>query len=347
MRFAAPEYLWGLLGLPVLIGLFVLSFRRRRRALEAFGDLRLLKRLSASASLERRMIKASFVVVATLFLILALARPQWGAKLETVTRRGVDVIVAVDTSLSMLAEDVKPNRMAQARAAVGSFMDLLRGDRVGLVAFAGTSYVACPLTLDYTAARMFVDVLDVDLIPVQGTAIADAIQTATAAFRPGERRYKVLVLITDGEDHEGNVAAAAGAAAAEGITIYTVGVGSPGGEPIPLRNARGDIIGYKEDREHRKVTSRLGETDLETVALATGGRYFRSTPEGLELHRVYEEISRMDQRTLSGRTMSAYEERYQFPLGTAILFLLVEAALGERRRAGTQPLPEARGEEAA
>jgi len=347
MRFAAPEYLWGLLGLPVLIGLFVLSFRRRRRALEAFGDLRLLKRLSASASLERRMIKASFVVVAALFLILALARPQWGAKLETVTRRGVDVIVAVDTSLSMLAEDVKPNRMAQARAAVGSFMDLLRGDRVGLVAFAGTSYVACPLTLDYTAARMFVDVLDVDLIPVQGTAIADAIQTATAAFRPGERRYKVLVLITDGEDHEGNVAAAAGAAAAEGITIYTVGVGSPGGEPIPLRNARGDIIGYKEDREHRKVTSRLGETDLETVALATGGRYFRSTPEGLELHRVYEEISRMDQRSLSGRTMSAYEERYQFPLGTAILFLLVEAALGERRRAGTQPLPEARGEEAA
>ncbi|OLD66115.1 MAG: hypothetical protein AUI52_05290 [Acidobacteria bacterium 13_1_40CM_2_68_10] len=347
MRFAAPEYLWGLLGLPVLIGLFVLSFRRRRRALEAFGDLRLLKRLSASASLERRMIKASFVVVAALFLILALARPQWGAKLETVTRRGVDVIVAVDTSLSMLAEDVKPNRMAQARAAVGSFMDLLRGDRVGLVAFAGTSYVACPLTLDYTAARMFVDVLDVDLIPVQGTAIADAIQTATAAFRPGERRYKVLVLITDGEDHEGNVAAAAGAAAAEGITIYTVGVGSPGGEPIPLRNARGDIIGYKEDRDHRKVTSRLGETDLETVALATGGRYFRSTPEGLELHRVYEEISRMDQRTLSGRTMSAYEERYQFPLGTAILFLLVEAALGERRRAGTQPLPEARGEEAA
>jgi len=257
------------------------------------------------------------------------------------------VIVAVDTSLSMLAEDVKPNRMAQARAAVGSFMDLLRGDRVGLVAFAGISYVACPLTLDYTAARMFVDVLDIDLIPVQGTAIADAIRTAIATFRPGERRYKVLVLITDGEDHEGDVAAAAGAAAAEGITIYTVGVGSPGGEPIPLRNARGEIIGYKEDREHRKVTSRLGESDLEAVAQATGGRYFRSTPEGLELHRVYEEISRMDQRTLSGRTMTAYEERYQLPLGAAILLLLIEAALGERRRARDLPLAGTRGEEAA
>src|SRR5213594_372897 len=347
MRFAAPEYLWGLLGLPVLIGLFVLSFRRRRRALEAFGDLRLLKRLSASASLERRMIKASFVVVAALFLILALARPQWGAKLESVTRRGVDVIVAVDTSLSMLAEDVKPNRMAQARAAVGSFIDLLHGDRVGVVAFAGTSYVACPLTLDYTAARMFVDVLDVDLIPIQGTAIADAIRTAVAAFRPGERRYKVLVLITDGEDHEGDVESAARAAGAEGVVIYTVGVGSPSGEPIPLRNARGDIIGYKEDRSHRKVTSRLGEGDLEAIALATGGKYFRSSPEGVELRRVYEEISRMDQRTLSGRTMIAYEERYQIPLGAAVLLLSLEAALGDRRRLAAPAAEAGRGEEAA
>jgi len=347
MRFASPEYLWWLLGLPVLVGLFALAFRRRRRALEAFGDLHLLRKLSTSASLERRIIKAVLLVAAALFLVLALARPQWGAKLETVTRRGVDVIVAVDTSLSMLAEDVKPNRMAQARAAVGSFIDLLKGDRVGLVAFAGMSYVACPLTLDYTAARMFVDVLDVDLIPVQGTAIADALQTAIAAFRPGERRYKVLVLITDGEDHEGNVAAAARAAAAEGITIYAVGVGSPSGEPIPMRNARGDVIGYKEDKDHRKVTSRLGESDLEALASATGGKYFRSTPEGLELHRVYEEISRMDQRTLSGRTLTAYEERYQLPLGAAILLLLIEAALGERRRAGAAPLAEERGEAAA
>src|SRR5262245_52654004 len=152
MRFAAPDYLWWLLALPVLVGLFILSFHGRRRALEAFGDLGLLRRLSTSASLERRIIKAGLVVLATFFLVLALARPQWGARLENVTRRGVDVLIAVDTSLSMLAEDVKPNRMAQARGAVASFIDLLRGDRVGLVAFAGSSYVACPLTLDYTAA---------------------------------------------------------------------------------------------------------------------------------------------------------------------------------------------------
>jgi Ca-activated chloride channel homolog len=347
MRFAAPEYLWWLLGVPVLIGLLVLSFRRRRLALEAFGDLPLMRRLSGSVSLERRIIKAALLVLALVFLVLALARPQWGAKLETVTRRGVDVIVAVDTSLSMLAEDVKPNRMAQARAAVGSFIDLLHGDRIGLVAFAGTSYVACPLTLDYTAARMFVDVLDVDLIPIQGTAIADAIRTVVTAFRPGERRYKVLVLITDGEDHEGNVEAAARAAASEGVVIYAVGVGSASGEPIPLRNARGDITGYKEDKGHRKVTSRLGEGDLEAIALATGGKYFRSSPEGVELRRVYEEISRMDQRTLSGRTLNAYEERYQIPLAMAILLLGIEAALGERRRTMAMPRTTERGEEAA
>lgn len=347
MRFGAPEYLWWLAGVPVLVALYVLSFHRRRRALETLGDLPLLRRLSQSASLERRVIKATLTVFASVFLVLALARPQWGARLETVTRRGVDVIVAVDTSLSMLAEDVKPNRMAQARAAVGSFIDLLRGDRVGVVAFAGTSYVACPLTLDYTAARMFVDVLDTDLIPIQGTAIAGAIRTSIDAFRPGERRYKVLVLITDGEDHEGNVAAEARAAASEGITIYAVGVGSPSGEPIPLRNERGDITGYKEDKNHRKVTSRLGESDLEAIALATGGKYFRSSPEGLELRRVYEEISRMDQRTLSGRTLSMYEERYQFPLGVAILLLGIEAAIGERRRVRETPAAAATGEAAA
>ena len=157
----------------------------------------------------------------------------------------------------------------------------------------------------------------------------------------------MLILITDGEDHEGDVSAAAGAAATEGITIFTVGVGSPGGEPIPLRNDRGDFIGYKEDRQHRKVTSRLGEKDLEAIATATGGRYFRSTPEGLELHRVYEEISRMDQRTLSGRTLTAHEERYQLPLGAAILLLLIEAALGDRRRVAVPAAQGARVVEAA
>ncbi len=333
MRFAAPYYLWLLLGLPVLVALMVLSFRRRRRALEMFGDLPLVRRLSTSASTERRVIKAILLVLGAFFLILALARPQWGAKLETVTRRGADVIVAADTSLSMLTEDVKPNRLAQARSAVNSIIDLFQGDRIGLVAFAGTAYVACPLTLDTSAASLFVDLLDPELLPIPGTAIAEAIRTSTRAFPPNERRNRVIVLITDGEDHEGDVEAAARAAADEGITIYTVGIGSPSGEPIPLRNARGDVVGYKEDRSRRKVTSRLGESALQSIAVLTGGKYFRASPEGTELKRIHEEIMGMDQGSLSSRLHTALEERYQLPLFVAIVLLALEAALSDRRRA--------------
>lgn len=332
MRFAAPAYLWCLLGLPVLACLYAWVMVRRRHILAVFGDLPLVTRLVRGASTERRVIKAVLVLVACGFLILALARPQWGSKMETVTRRGVDVIIAVDTSLSMLTEDVKPNRLAQARAAVTGFLDLLHGDRVGLVAFSGAAYVACPLTLDYGAAALFVEVLDPDLVPVRGTAIAEAIQVAQRAFPAGERRHRVLVLITDGEDHEGDVEAAARAAAGDGVVIYTVGVGSPAGEPIPLRNARGDVTGYKEDREARKVTSRLNEAALESIAAGTGGRYFRSTPEGIELERVYEEIAAMDQKSVTGRLLTAYEDRYQIPLAVAIVLLGIETAIGERPR---------------
>jgi Ca-activated chloride channel family protein len=332
MRFAASSYLWLLLGLPVLAALIALSFGRRRRALEAVGDLRLVRRLTTSASLEKRIIKACLVVLSALFLILALARPQWGSRLETVSRRGVDVIVAVDTSRSMLAEDVKPNRLAHARGAVASLIDVLPGDRIGIVAFAGAAYVACPLTLDHTAASIFLDVLDTDLIPIQGTAIAEAIRTATRAFQGGERRHRVLVLITDGEDHEGDVEDAAREAAGEGVTIYAVGIGSPGGEPIPLRNARGEVVGYKEDDEGRKVTSRLDDGALEAIAVATGGKYFRSSAEGIELRRIGEELGGMDSTAMSARLHTLYEERYQWPLAAALLLLSLEALLSGRRR---------------
>jgi Ca-activated chloride channel homolog len=346
MRFGSPGYLWLLLAVPILAALLALTFRRRRSALERFGDLALMRRLTASVSTEKRIIKSVLLVTASIFLILALARPQWGTRVETITRRGIDVIVAVDTSLSMMAEDVKPSRIAQAKAAVLSLMDILQGDRIGLVAFAGTAYVACPLTLDYSAAAMFVDVLDPDLLPVPGTAIAAALRTATAAF-PQERRHKVIILITDGEDHEGDVQAAASAAADQGVIVYTVGVGGAAGEPIPLRNARGEVTGYKEDKEHRKVTSRLGEGDLEAIAVATRGKYFRSTAEGIELRRIYDEIAALDQKTLSSRLQTAYEERYMIPLGAALLLLALEAAIGDRRGRPARGVTAARDAEAA
>lgn len=332
MRFGASFYLWFLFAVPVIAGLLALDAHRRRRLLERLGDRPLVARLSQSLSVEKRIMKGLLVVVAAAFLVLALARPQWGMKTETVRRRGVDVMVAVDTSLSMLSEDMKPNRLAQARSAIRGLFDLLEGDRVGLVAFSGTAYVACPLTLDYGAAAMFVDILDTDLLPVPGTNIAAAIRAATDAFPKEEGRHKVIVLVTDGEDHEGDIEAAAGEAADRGIIIHTVGVGATGGVPIPIRNARGDVTGYKEDRERRKVTSRLDEGALQTIASATHGKYFRSTPEGIELQSVYEEIAAMDPKNMTSRTVTRFEERYIIPLGAALLLLGIETALGDRRR---------------
>ena len=332
MRFGASFWLWFLFAVPVFAGLLLLDGHRRRRLLERLGDRPLVARLSASLSMEKRIMKGLLVVVATAFLVLALARPQWGMKTETVNRRGVDVMIAVDTSLSMLSEDMKPNRLAQARSAIRGLFDLLEGDRVGLVAFAGTAYVACPLTLDYSAAAMFVDVLDTDLLPVQGTALAPALRAATDSFPKEEGRHKVIVLITDGEDHEGDVEAAVNEAIERGIVIHTVGVGATGGVPIPIRNARGDVTGYKEDREHRKVTSRLDEGALQSIASATHGKYFRSTPEGIELKGVYQEIAAMDPKNMTARTVTHYEERYIIPLGAALLLLGLETALGDRRK---------------
>ena len=349
MRFGDWRYLWALLAVPVLASLLAIDFHRRVRTLQRLGDLPLLKRLSRSVSLEKRIIKAVLLVVASIFLVLALARPQWGVKTEEVTRRGIDVMLVVDVSRSMLAEDIKPSRLMQARGAILQLLDMMHGDRVGLVAFAGTAYVACPLTLDYGAAAMFVDVLDVDLLPIQGTAIAEALRTAVKAFPEKNGRHQVILLITDGEDHEGDVQGAVQEASDRGIVIDTIGVGDPSGVPIPLRNARGEVTGYKEDDDHRKVTSRLDEGTLESIAVATHGKYYRSTSEGIELKRIYEEIAAMDQKTFSSRLVTRYEDRYVYPLGAALALLGIEAALGDRRRAaaGRGAAADAASKEAA
>jgi Ca-activated chloride channel family protein len=188
---------------------------------------------------------------------------------------------------------------------------------------------------------MFVDVLDVDLLPIQGTAIAEALRTAVKAFPEKDGRHQVILLITDGEDHEGDIQGAVQEASDRGIIIEAIGVGDPTGVPIPLRNARGEVTGYKEDDDHRKVTSRLDEGALASIAVATHGKYYRSTSEGIELKRIYEEIAAMDQKTLSSRLVTRYEDRYAYPLGAALILLAIEAALGDRRR------PTAAGREAA
>jgi len=332
LRFDNILFLHFLWLIPVLILFYVLVFRWKKNALERFGNLELIKKLTLSISQQRQIIKVSLIILAVCFMIFSLAKPQIGTKLEEVKREGVDILVAIDVSLSMKAEDIKPNRLEKAKHMVSNVIDLLEGDRVGLIAFAGVPFVQCPLTLDYGAAKMFLDIMDADLIPTPGTAIGAAIIKAVETFEQRERKHKVLILITDGEDHEGEPLKAAEVAEKEGVVIYTVGIGSVKGVPIPLYNESGRNVGFKKDRENKVVTSKLDELTLEKIALQTGGKYFRATGGESELRKIYDEIAKMEKKELASLKFSQYEDRFQYLLIFGIILLVVETFISERRK---------------
>jgi len=333
MRFEEPAFLYALfLLIPLLILFYLYVFRRKRILKERFASPRILAKLLASHSPKREKLKVFLILLALSFLGVSLARPQFGEKLTFLKRKGVDVIIALDTSLSMLAEDIKPSRLEKAKLEVSGLIDRMRGDRVGLVAFAGGSFVQCPLTLDLSSAKMLLEIMHPDLIPHQGTAIGDAIRTATSAFSQKEKKYKVLVLITDGEDHGSDPLEAAEGAKKEGIVIYTIGIGSSYGEPIPLKDKGGKVSGFKKDENREVVLSRLDELVLKKIAQKTGGKYFRATAGEVELDRIYEEISRMEKKQLEGKMFTQYQERYQYFLTIALLFLTLELFISERKR---------------
>lgn len=317
---------------PVVILFYVISFRRKRKSLGTFGSLELMAKLIPTVSRRKQRLKAILVIVSLSFLLFALARPQYGKKLRMMKRKGVDIIICMDTSKSMLAEDIKPNRLERAKHELSSLIDKLKGDRVGIVAFAGDAFLECPLTLDYGAAKMFLDILDPDIIPVPGTAIGKAIRVALRGFSQKERKYKVMVLLTDGEDLMSDPIKVAKVAAQEGVRIYTVGIGSPQGAPIPLRDDKGRLLEYKKDRKDQTVMSKLDELTLKKIALLTDGRYYRSTIRGMELDRIYEDISKLERKELKSRQYSQYEDRYQYFLLVAILALMAEGLLSDRRR---------------
>lgn len=331
MRFADPQMLWLLLGVPALVFFFLLSFRWKKKTMQRFASLELLSKMTRSTSSGRQAGKALMILFGYVFLVLALARPQWGTKLELMSRKGVDVVVVMDVSNSMLAEDIKPNRLERAKHEVSRMINNLTGDRIAIVAFAGDAFLQCPLTLDYGAAKMFLDITNPNLIPVPGTALAKAIRTARKAFDPQQKKYKVVILITDGEDHEGSIVEEAEAAAKEGIVVYTLGLGSQAGVPIPTRDAGGNIS-YKKDREGNVVMTHLDVATLERVALATNGKFYQSTTGSLELDRIYAEIRHMEKREMESKHFTQFEDRYQWPLALALAFLFGEFFLSDRKK---------------
>ncbi len=328
MRFGSPIYFWLYLLIPVLIGFFIWAYQHKQRALARFASLVLIKKLTPDTGLNRQVTKWILFLLFFFFLTLALVRPQFGVKMEMMERRGVDVIIAFDISKSMLAEDIAPNRIDRAKHEISKFIDLLKGDRIGLVVFAGESFVQCPLTLDYGAAKMFLDVVTTEWIQIQGTSLADAIRQSTKAFRTKSKKHKVLIVISDGEDHEGEAIDAAKDAAKEGVRIYTVGIGSESGVPIPLKKQSGNII-YKKNKNGDLVMTRLNSIILEKLALEAKGKYFHAGTN-LDLTLIYSEIAKMEKKDLGMNKLAVYEERYQIFLLIALFFLILEFIIPER-----------------
>jgi len=332
MNFGRPEYLYLLWALPAFLLFLLWSLRQRRRRLETLVSPTLALRLTADFSRRKAAVRTLLLLGFFTFGILALARPRWGMREETVRRQGVDLIAALDTSYSMNVEDVAPSRLEKAKSEIRGLISRLRGDRIGLVAFAGNAIVLSPLTLDYGAASLFLDAAGTDMLPEPGTSLAAAIQTATSAFIAKEKKYKVLVIFTDGEDLEGQVRSAIEKAKEGGVIIFTVGIGTPEGKPIPVRDQKGDIVEYRKDVDGRIVVSRLDERSLAEIATETGGKYFRASTSENELDEIYDDVSGMDKKLLESRLVQNYEDQFQFPLALAILCLVAEAWMSERRR---------------
>lgn len=311
---------------------YIVFFKSRQKALRRFVQAELLDRTVKSVSKKKQIIKAALVITAILFLIFTLIQPKWGYHWEEVERRGIDIVVAVDTSRSMLADDIKPNRLEAAKREIKDLIDILDGDRVGLVAFAGTAFLQCPLTLDYGAFSIFLDGIDTDLIPVGGTSFGEAIKKSMSAFSDKLKKHKAIVLITDGEDHQGNAIEMAKAAKEKGIIIYTVGVGKKEGAYIKMRDDKGGEALLK-DKEGKVVKSYLDEVLLNKIALETGGAY--SPAYGIQwgLANIYTNfIAKMEEKQLGGRKIKLYEDRYQISLFTALILIVLESLIGERSR---------------
>ena len=336
LQFGAPGQLWLLLLVPAALLLLLLGWRLRRQARSTWAG-QLFGRLAPGYDPQREWLKIGLVLTAWAFVVLALARPQWGGEMVMMKRRGIDLMLAVDVSSSMLAEDMRPNRLQHAKRGISDLVNRMQGDRLGLVAFAGDAYTVCPLTLDHGTVLLLLESLGPNSVSTAGTNLAAAIARTRAAFVAGKDSHKALVLVTDGEGHEGDVLAEAKEAKKEGLVIYTIGIGSPTGEPIPERDEGGGVAGYKKDRSGHVVSTRLDEATLLSVAQETGGKYFRSTPQGLELTVVADELQKIEKKELEGRVATSYEERFQWPLGIAVLLLMTEFLLPARRRRRTGP----------
>ena len=331
LRYEHIEYLNFLFGVPVLILGIIFYNRWKKKSLALFGESKLLKELMHSYSKVRMQIKNVFTVLIFILLIIGIANPQVGSKMEEVKREGVDLMIAIDLSNSMLAEDIKPNRIEKAKLAISRLIDKLEGDRIGLIVFAGEAYVQLPITTDYSAAKLFLSTVHTNIVPTQGTEIAKAIDLSVQSFDMENVQNKAIIIITDGESHDEKAIESAQQAQEIGIFVHTLGMGLSKGGPIPTYNKYGNQTGYRKDREGNTVVSKLNEKLLQEISSAGSGIYVRANNSKSGLATLFSEINKMEKKEIGTMVFTEHKDRFQLFIGIALLLLLVDLMLLSRK----------------
>jgi len=323
-------WFWTILVIPVIVLVFILVQVWKKSAQKKFANLALLKRLSPNQSLFKSVLKLIVLCAAFMFLVLALVNPKIGTKLETVRSQGVDIVFAVDVSKSMLAEDIAPNRIEKSKQLVTQIINSLGSDRVGIIAYAGKAFPQLPITTDYAASKMFLQNMNTDMMTSQGTAIREAIELAKTYYDDEEQTNRILVIISDGEDHEGDAAEIAEEANDQGIRIFTIGVGNESGGPIPIKR-NGVILNYKKDRNGETVITKLNEDTLREIAQEANGVYINGSSTSEVVDTIKDLLDKMDKKEFESKQIADFKDQFQWFLGFGILFLFIDIFLLERK----------------
>lgn len=332
MQFFRPEWFWAFWFVLVVFALFFWAAWKKKKYAINFAQPETLSVLAASHSSTKERLKKALTLCSMAILVLTIAQPQWGETKKEIRRKGVEIIFLVDTSLSMLAEDIAPSRIEKAKLEMKSFLRKLKGDRLGIVTFAGSGFVQSPLTLDYDAFLLFANSLRVGYIPDVGTSLSEAIRTAVKAFPETKKKHQTVVLLSDGEHQEGDVLSAIETAKEAQIRIYTIGLGTSEGAPIPLRSEDNKVSGYKKDRTGEIVITKLNESLLQKIAEETGGLYLAATPGEEEIDWIHDHMEDLEQKQFKQRLIVEREDHFQSFLGGAILLLFLDMLIGEAKR---------------
>ena len=329
IKFEHPELVWIFLIILFVIILHIIRSKSRKEDLKKFIGTDTQKKLLKNFSAPKRKLKNYLTIIGLIFLGIAIIGPKVGKTLKKVERKGIDAIIALDVSNSMNAEDLAPSRLERVKYEAEKFIDKMKGDRIGLVAFAGVSYLHCPLTLDYSAAKLFLDAVTSDVIGVQGTAIAEAVNRGINSFKGEEKKHKVIIVISDGEDHEGKIDEVIAKAKERGVKIFAIGVGSYSGAPIPVKSQDGSIS-YKKDKTGQVVTTAIQENTMKKLAASTGGKYYNLNKDNNAFAKMYKKIRAMEQKDFKTHEFSDYENRYQIFLAIGLFLLILEFFIQDR-----------------